>query len=416
MSYLSYCCRKTGNYYGEVECVDAAIKKIHTNDENDNNINSVNELETALLKCSKLGALLNIGNCGQVINMIDNEIMPVLDNFLIKNKNTKHISLGFVFETCLKTYLMLANALVIQGNDRCFEILTILFDIIERNNIQDELFICKCKLALAFANTIKGDFKASDNMLEEILRLYKTSVMDNEAILRWNFINTVNNFMRKQYNNIQEDLFQIVTFADNNGDNFTKNTLKTLLGKVFKDYEQTARAMDIYNEQITYFAKEKMALGALLTWYLIADATLITEGPQNASEIAQQALDVALNPKIDNYYFAILLRTIIIKANITISDFESAKIQLKTAIADAERFGLKDLLSRLYLLYGKYYQELGLNKSEHQNDYVNASSKMYQKAKEYTSFTNNNHVIKKIENCENALKAFCNMNSLELNQ
>ena len=44
-------------------------------------------------------------------------------------------------------------------------------------------------------------------------------------------------------------MFQVVTFANNNGDNFTKNILKTLLGKVFKDNDNTKQAIEIYNEE-----------------------------------------------------------------------------------------------------------------------------------------------------------------------
>ena len=404
LSYLSTCCRKTGNYFGEVECVDAVLEKA----------NQDNKLEIALLKCSKLSALLNIGNCGQIINMIDTEIMPIFDIFFKKNRNTKHISLQFVYESWLKTYLMLANALVLQGNDRSFEILTILFDIIERNNIKDELFICKCKLTLAFAETIKGNYKSSEQMLEEVLKLYRENIMDNETILRWNFINIVNNFMRKRYDGIQEDLFEIVTFANNNGDNFTKNILKTLLGKLFKDKEQTKHAMEIYNDQIAYFAKEKMAIGALLTWYLIAEATLITEGPQNAMEIAEQALQVAQNPKIDNYFFVILLKTIIIECCITLSDFESAKMHLDSAITLAEKFSMNDLLSRLYLLQGKYLQELGLVKSQQQKLYIEGCAKMYQKAADLTAKTKNNYVNTKIIKAQKVLKTFCQINCIQI--
>lgn len=405
LSYLSSCCRQTGNYFGEVECVDKVLDKA----------NPENKLEIALLKCTKLGALLNIGNCGQVINMIDNEIMPVLDEFFLKNKNKKEISIPFVYENWLKAYLMLANALIMQGNDRSYEILTILFDIIEQNNIKDELFICKCKLALAFANTMKGSYTASEQMLEEVLKLYRENVMDNETILRWNFINIINNFMRKKYEGMQEDLFQIVTFANNNGDNFTKNTLKTLLGKIFKDNDQTKHAIEIYNDQITYFAKEKMALGALLTWYLISEATLITEGPQNAIEIAQQALEVAQNPKIDNYFFSVLLRTIIAEASITTSDFETAKMHLDCAMNIAKKFSMNDLLSRVYLLYGKYFQEIGLIKSPQQKEYINGAAVMYNRAMELVKETKNNYVSTNIAKAQNVLKSFCQINGITIN-
>ena len=405
LAYLSSCCRKTGNYFGEVECVDSVLKKVKPE----------NILDTALLKTTKLVALLNIGNCGQIINMVDNEIMPVFDQFFSRKPDPKNPQTAFVYETWLKTYLVLANALALQGNDRSFEILTILFDIIERNNIQDELFICKCKLTLALADTIKGNFEASEQMLEEALKSYRENVMDNETILRWNFINIINNFFRKRYDGIQEDLFQIVTFANNNGDNFTKNILKTLLGKIFKDNNNTKQAMEIYNDQIAYFAKEKMALGALLTWFLISDATLITEGPKNAMEIAEQALEVAQNPKIDNYFFAVLLRMIIVKCAITLSDFDTAKMQLETAILTAKKFNMNDILSRLYILYGKYFQEIGLINSPQRENYLLGAKKMYDEAEKIIKeITKNKSVNTDLQKAKNVLKSFCSMNNIKL--
>lgn len=404
LSYMSSCCRKTGLYYGEVECVDNVLAKIKPD----------HVIETALVKCSKLNALLNIGNCGQIVNMIDNEIMPAFDAFLGRNQQHKDISTNFIFESWIKTYLVLANALIIQGNDRSFEILTILFDIIERNHLTDELFICKCKLALAFANTMKGDFVASENLLEEILKAYQSRVMDNEAITRWNFINILNNFFRKRFNGLQEDLFQIVTFADNNGDNFTKNILKSMLGIIFKNNDQHKSAADIYNDQIAYFSKEKMALGALLTWYLIADISLVTEGAQTAFDVASQALEVAQNPKINNYFFAVLLQIVMTKACINLSDFESAKIHLENAIITAKQYKMNDMLSRLYLLYGKYFQELGLLKSPSQKQYLIGAAKMFEKASELLKETKNNCVHIDIQKAKTVLKTFCQINNIKV--
>lgn len=404
LAYLASCCRKTGNYFGEVECVDTVLKKVRPE----------NKLEIALLKTTKLNALLNIGNCGQIINMVDTEIMPVLDAYFGKKPSLKDKNFGFLYETWLKTYLVLANALVMQGNDRSFEILTILFDIIERNQIQDDLFICKCKITLAFANTMKGNFKASEQMLEDVLKAYRGNTMDNETILRWNFINIVNNFFKKKYDGIQEDLFQIVTFANNNGDNFTKNILKTLLGKVFKDNENTKQAIEIYNDQIAYFAKEKMAVGALLTWFLIADATLNTEGPQSAMEIAEQALEVAQNPKINSYFFVVLLKMVIAKCAITTADFGTAKMHLENAISIAKKFNMNDLLSRLYILYGKYFQELGLVKSEEQTEYLQTAEKMYKLSEELVAKTNNTYVLKELKQSSKTLATFCVMNNIKI--
>ena len=53
--------------------------------------------ETALVKSTKLNALLNIGNCGQIINLVDNEIMPAFDEFLSKNEPHPSIPMDIVF-------------------------------------------------------------------------------------------------------------------------------------------------------------------------------------------------------------------------------------------------------------------------------------------------------------------------------
>ena len=100
-----------------------------------------------------------------------------------------------------------------------------------------------------------------------------------------------------------------------------------------------------------------MALGALLTWYLIADATIITEGPQQALDIASQALDVAQNPKINNHFFAILLLSVMAKATLALSDFESTKIHLEKCNYYSppvwfERFALKTVSSVRKILPG----------------------------------------------------------------
>lgn len=404
LGYMASCCRKTGNYFGETECVDAVLERMKPDQ----------PLETALVKSTKLNALLNIGNCGQIINLIDNEIMPAFDEFLAKNEPHRSIPTNLIFESWMKTYLLLANALIFQGNDRAFEILTILFDIIEKNRFIDELFICKTKLALAFANTMKGDFTASENLLDEILKAYQSKVMDNDAVTRWNFINILNHFFRKSYNGLQEDLFQLVTFANNNGDNFTKNILKSMLGIIFKNNDQPKHAMDIYNDQIAYFSKEKMALGALLNWYLIADTSLILDGAHQALEVASQALEVAQNPKINNYFFAILLQSVMAKASIVLNDFELAKIHIENAIITARQYNLNDLLSRLYMLYGNYFQELGLTKSARQKEYLDGAAKMYTKASEIVKITKNNCVHIEIQRAKTVLKSFCHLNKIKV--
>ena len=403
LGYMSKCCYETGNYLGNVECVDSALETIPQD----------KALEITLVKCSKLKSLLALGNCGQIVNMVDTEIMPVLDNVLSNPYGRRDIPLSFVTETWMKVYLILAEALVMQGNDRVFLVLTTLFDIIERNGYQDKDFITDCKLALAHANTKKGDYTVSEKILEEIEKQHEEDGMPDKLVVKWNYINIINNFMRHKYKNMQEDLFHIVTYANNCGDNFTKNIMKSLLGKVFKDTEKTQNSMDIYNEQIAYFSKEKMSIGALLTWYLIADFKISTDAYE-ASEIATKALEVANNPKIDNYFFAVLLEIILIKTSMATADFDSAKMHITTAVEIAKQYAMNDLLSRLYVLYGKYLQEMGISQSDEQKEYLEGAKKMYELAEGLVKQTKNTHVHVELEEAKNALKSFAAVNGITI--
>ncbi len=88
-----------------------------------------------------------------------------------------------------------------------------MFEIFKKNEFDEPLFVCKTKLALAFANTMKGYVDVSEEILAELIKVYKTDIMDNEAISRWNLINVLNNFVQKKYAGLKEELFQVVTFA-----------------------------------------------------------------------------------------------------------------------------------------------------------------------------------------------------------
>jgi len=401
--YLASCCITLGDYYGTLECINTAIEKL------DDSF----ELERAMLKSRKLDALLGVGNCGEIINLIDNEILPVFEKY-IGSKPHKNISIKSLYKAWLQSYLALANALNFQGNNRSFEVLTTLFDLFEKNNFDDKLFICKTKLSLAFANTIKGDMEASEEILGEIIKVYKTDIMDSEAISRWNLINILNNFIHRKYTGLQDELFQVVSFAHNINDNFTKNILKTLLGKLFKDEENAKRALDIYSEQITYFAKEKNAIGALLTWYLIAEANLVAEGPEKSLDVSMKALDVAQSPKINNYLFMILFNKIIAEACMVQADYELAKIHIEKAISIARKFELTNLLGELYLLYGKYLQDVALVQTDSQIDYIIGASKMYKKAELMAQSIKNNYILTQVEKSKTVLNSFCQLNNIIL--
>ena len=395
---MALCCSKTGNYFGNVECVDNVLKKLKDGQ----------DLERAMIISAKLSALLDIGNCGEVISLADNDVLPILNKYIEKPRLNKLFPLGLLFDTWLKVYLVLATALALQGNYRTFEVLNNLFSIIDKHKIADKQHFAKAKLVQAYANTMMGDISASLRIIDEIDSHYREEFMDENSISRLNLVYIINKFLLNDYNNLREELFDAVTFANNAGDNFTKNILKTLLGKVFKEENKALRALEIYNEQVTYFAKEKMALGALLAWYLIADATIVTENSKSAIDIASQALEISLNPNIDNYFFAANLRYILGSAYMNIADYSSAKIHIEEGLRLAKKCNMFDMMSRLFLLYGTYYYDIGKIATENQIEYLRGSAVMFEKAMTYVvKETKNQHIKDSISKAKERLNVLC---------
>jgi len=404
LGYLASASMKMGNYWGAIECVESVLSKIPEE----------LELECALVKSREIRPLVKLGNYGQVINKIDNEIMPVLQKYLTKAKNQPVISADDLYHIWLEIYFDLAEALTFQGDNRMFDVIKLLFEIVDKNKIVDPVILCKVHLALALANTIKGDLQTSEQILDDIIKEYSLDVMDSFIVSRWNFVDILNKFIRKDYDSLMTELFNVVSYANNVNDNFTKNMLKTMLAKILHDKNETKRALEILDEQVTYFAKEKIATGVLLSWYLIAKMKLVTKGSQFALDIASKALDIAKSPNINNYYFIALFDKLIGEIYIAKQDFESAKIYIEKSLFVTKKFELFDIMMRDYILYAKYYQELALPKTSHRASDIKQALKMYQLAKNVPIVANQPHLIRRIKEELAVLTSFCKINGISL--
>ena len=203
--------------------------------------------------------------------------------------------------------------------------------------------------------------------------------------------------------------------AQNTGCEVYKNLFKTLLGKILCDSKQARRALEIYNEQIAYFADKKLAFGALLCWYLIAEATVIAGSAQDAEDTAERALEIAENPNINNLYFMTQLRILLAKVNLKLSDYESAKMNLDFALTLAKKYGMNDLLSKVYLVLARYYQELGSVPSQNQTEYLKGAKTMYERALEtVVNQTRSVYMKETIEENQKAFNEFCEISDISL--
>ena len=404
LGYLASCSMKAGNYCGAIECVENVLNKIPDS----------MAFEKVLIKSRLVTPLLKLGNYGQLINVVETELFPEIEKILTKGKDTQQIKIKDLFELWLKVYFDFAEALVFQGDNRAFEVIQTIYDILDKNQIIDSTYTCRVNLLLALANTVKGDIQLSNKILDDILKEYTLDNMDSYIVSRWNFIDIINKFFIKDYNTLHQELFNVAAYANNINDNFTKNILKTLLARILKENNQTKKSMEILEEQVSYFAKEKVATGVLLSWYLIAKIKLITNGTQFALDIATKALDIASGPNINNYYFIAMFNKLIAEIYMAKQDFESSKVYLEKSIILSKQFDLQFILVKSYLQSAKLYQELALPKTSFRSNYIKQALKMFQLAKNVPIVANQNALQKTIKEELNILTSFCRLNGIIL--
>lgn len=404
LGYLASCSIKMGNYWGAIECVDNVLSKLPENMHTEKNI----------IKCRQINPLLKLGNYGQVINLIEAEILNEIEPLIKKGRNTNIIKIKDLFDTWISIYFDYAEALVFQGNNKSYEIIDLIYEVLDVNKITNPTYICKAHLLLALANTMKGDIKQSNKILDDILKEYSLDSMDSFIISRWNLIDILNKFFLKDYMTLHNELFNVVAYANNVNDSFTKNILKTLLAKILKDSNQTKKALEILEEQVAYFAKEKISTGVLLSWYLIAKIKLITNGTQFALDIATKASDIAQSPSINNYYFIALFNKLIGEIYLAKQDFESAKVYLEKSIMIAKQFDMQYILAKTYLQCAKLYQELALPKTSNRILYIKQALKMFQLAKNVPIVAEQTALQKTIKEDLNILTSFCKLNGIVL--
>jgi hypothetical protein len=77
-----------------------------------------------------------------------------------------------------------------------------------------------------------------------------------------------------------------------------------------------------------------------------------------------------------------------------IADYTSAKINIEEGLKLAKRCKMYDMLSRLYLLYGKYYYDIGKIATQDQIEYLRGSAVMFEKAMEFVVKETKNQYIK----------------------
>ena len=403
--YLSKSCSLTGNYNGVIEAVDVVLKIIDT---------PQNKLESALIKYKKLKAMFCIGNAEEIYNLASNEIIPVVEQALSNLIPNNGISMDIIYETWLECNLIVVMALVSQGNNKSFAVLKVIDEIIAKNNVDNKNYLQRVDLAKALAYSVQGDIKKSDDILISLSQKTSKEIVEPDVISLWNFTNILNKLYKQEWQNIKEDLYSVVTFANNYNDVLVKNLLKVFLGKILQEEGNLSKALEIYNEQVTIFAREKIAIGALLCWYYIAKLTLVTEGTDKALDIAQKALEVAKNPKISNYYFMVLYKKLIAEIFLIKGDTEAAKMYIEKALMIVKQYDMKLLKISLYQLYAKYLEEMLNKKPQNKANYAQNAVATYKKALSLIEHQDIPAIKEEINKNYASFRAFCQLNNIKI--
>ena len=76
---------------------------------------------------------------------------------------------------------------------------------------------------------------------------------------------------------------------------------------------------------------------------------------------------------------------------------------------------MNDTLSRLYILFGKYYRDLGTVQSNNQMDYLKGSLKMFENAMTIVmKNTHNKYIHDQIDKEQKLLFSYCDVNGFKL--
>lgn len=407
--YLIVSATLAQNFHGVVEAVDN-ILKIYSD--------SKLSLQRALINTRKLDALLQIGNWEEISVLVNNEINPILQEFLKKPRKIDFSTYDEIHTTWLYSNVILAKAYALQGNVLVFDLIEELEkEIFKNNNVREKQgnIGIKIKLALttALAYSMKGYVKVSDEILQSIVKDFSWAIEDSFLISQWNTIDVLNKIFKHDYEKINDELFNAVTFANNCGDEFDKNILKAMLAYVLLDEGNALKALEICSEQMTYFANEKLALGALLSWYISAKATMATGNYDKAIEICDKSLKISQSAKINCTYYTILFQKTMAQCYLAKGDLESAKMYNEMGLELANANDITFLQMSLYRLRANCMQDSISTVNETKKyEFAQNTIKVYEKAIGYADRVNLIERKSQIQKELTAFRAYCQLNRI----
>ncbi len=363
--YMIKICYQLSDNNGVCETVDMIINTAGE---------EISALDKVLILSRKLNALFNEGNCEEGINLANNDILPVLEEELAKNNDPEFSQK--LFTTWFDTSIALVKLYALQGNSKSVEIVENTAEILQMNNIEEAVYTIKLSLSKAFAYTVIGKIQESVNILKQIEQMPE---YDNEQfVLERNLIFALNLVFSNVKDGLREILYEYAKYSANANDEIGKHIYKLMLAWLTYSEGEYVKSNNIFDEELTYYAQEKIVTGALISWLFIAKNALAIAGVDSAEHVAMKALEVAQNPKFSQYHITVYLQKLIAEINLAKGDTGAAKMYLEKGMLIAKQFGLDLAQIELYRTYVKFLESaLSQSKGTERTDIVGKIENTY---------------------------------------
>lgn len=329
-----------GNPQEAMEYIDKAIEFINP---------ELMPLEIALLKYLKLKFLIETGYIGEAVTLIQSDIMPNLQAGKIQTDLSEK-ELANIKEAVTKSQIQLLRGLSLQGNKNYYNALELFVTSNKDEKAQIEVFIID-----ALHKTLNGtpdEAIASINKTMNILKgmnFKEEEKLREKYILDLEIIKILSRVMYEEGYNVAQDVGYIAKKSRDTNNSFAYNIIQILFVKQLLDNKEYSQAANMTDECLNYFASQKIALFAIPGWAVLSKIQAGLEDYNQAISIAQQALDVASKPQIQNNYYITFMKKLLGEYFAAQGDFEMAKMHFEEAIEIAKTNDLIFMQGKLCL-------------------------------------------------------------------
>lgn len=381
--YLVKSLSAIGSSQEALEYIDKALEHIDT---------EKMPLESAILKFLKLKLLIESGYLGEVITLIQSEIMPSLQESVTAQDDFSELEYDVIEEAVLKSQFLLVKALSLQGNKNYYSVLELFVTNNQNEDAQIEVFVVD-----AMHKSLNGAPEESDTSIQRTINIVNSSNIANKEnlLLEMELIKLINKFFYEENPNVSLEISTIAQKSRKLNNSFVYNCIQILFVKQLYDNKDYLNATNMANECLNFFASQKLALFAIPSWMILSLIQVEVGDLNQAISIAQQALDVASKPQIQNNYFIVYIKKCLSDYFMLQNDFEMAKMHLEEAIEFTKNNDLLFMQGKLYFDFAKLYQKT-IDTAENKQEQKDIAFKLLNIAQEISTSIESKFLDKKI--------------------